>query len=431
LSANLLIARLRQRPNPIMTVLYRIYDPLLQRVLARPWHWIGLSVALLGITLAVVPHLGSEFLPRLDEGNIWLTETFPPTISFAESQKLDKQVREILLTFPEVADITSQLGSSDGGTDANGINVVQAGIDLWPKSRWRKRFHQDKDALVAQMKAKLDQIPGVAYNFSQLIEDNLEQALSGEHGDLVIKLFGPDLPVLQDRADQIAAAIQGVQGAHDVQADQILGLPQLLLDTNRARIARYGLNVSDVQAYVQAAIGGQVFSEFLQGDERFDIAVRLRQAFRDRVEVLPDLTIPTPDGFQVPLGQLASFAVKPGALQIEREANSRFVSIHCMVRGRDMGDVVHDAQASVARRVQLPSGYRLTWEGQFQSQQRAMARLAIVVPISLALIGVLLFWAFNSLRDALIVICTVPFALIGGILALLAAHLPLSVSAAV
>jgi cobalt-zinc-cadmium resistance protein CzcA len=431
LSSYLLTSKLQQRQNPLMRVLHRVYDPLLARLVRHPRRAVAAAAVLLVVALGLATRLGTEFLPRLDEGNIWLTATFPLSVSLEEAQALERQVRSVLRAFPEVTTVLGQLGRSDDGTDAKGINHVEYGVDLAPKDHWRSQFHADKDRLIAAMNDRLKQIPGVTYNFSQVIEDNVEEALSGIKGDLAIKLFGPDMQVLQEKGQAIASVIRQVPGAADVDVEQVAGLPQLILEADRARLARYGLNVSDLQGYVQTAIGGQAVSQYLDGERRFDISVRLQAGDRDRIDQLSDLTIPSPDGFQVPMAQLASFSVQPGAMMIFRERNSRMMPIHCMIRGRDQGSVVQDAQALVAQKIKLPPGYQLKWEGQFENQRRAMARLAIIVPISLGLILVLLFWMFKSLRDALLVLCNVPFALIGGILSLLLTHLPLSVSAAV
>jgi len=390
---------------------------------------VSASVAALAITLLLSPLLGSEFLPKLDEGNIWLTISLPPSSSLYETKDVERQVRAILRSYPEVGDVVSQVGRPDDGTDPKGPNNMEIMADLKPRDTWR---FPSKDAMIADMTRKIHQIPGIPTNFSQVIEDNVEEALSGVKGEIAVKVFGPDLEILENKADQVARILSGIRGAADVEAIKVGGQSELNINLDRARMARYGLNMNDVNATIQTALGGSVVNSFYQGDRIFDVTLRLAKPYRDAVSDVGNLPISLPGGAgSIPLGAIADIEVRQGAARISREGGSRMVAVKANLLGRDQGSFVEEAMAKVKAQVKLPPGYTITWGGQFENQRRAVKRLQLIVPLSILMIFVLLFWAFSSMRKALLVILMVPFTLIGGIAGLGLAGLHMSVSAAV
>ena len=390
---------------------------------------ISVAVGLLATTLLLAPLLGSEFLPKLDEGNIWLTISLPPATALDETKNIERQVREILRSYPEVGNVVSQVGRPDDGTDPKGPNNIEIMADLKSRDTWR---FPDKEALIADMTRKIHTIPGVPTNFSQVIEDNVEEALSGVKGEIAIKVFGPDLEILEDKAEQVADILSGIRGAADVAAIKVGGQAELNIKLNRSRMARYGLNINDVNATIQTALAGSAVNSFYEGDRIFDVTLRIAKPNRDAVDDVANLPIALPGGAgTLPLGSIADIEVRQGAARIAREAGSRMVAVKANLLGRDQGSFVAEAMTKVKDQVNLPPGYTITWGGQFENQQRAVKRLKVIVPLSILMIFVLLFWAFSSMRKALLVILMVPFTLIGGIAGLGLAGLHLSVSAAV
>ncbi len=339
-------------------------------------------------------------------------------------------MRAILKSYPEVNNVVSQVGRPDDGTDPKGPNNIEILADLKPKSEWR--FH-DKEDLVADMSEKIHRsMPGVPTNFSQVIQDNVEEALSGVKGEIVVKIFGPDLDVLEDKGMQVASILSGIRGAADVAAIKIGGQTEVDVRLDRERLARYGINVADVNSVIQTAMAGTVVSTFYEGDRRFDVTLRLDKPYRDAVDDLARLPVALPNrAGTIPLGSVASIEVRQGAARVSREAGGRNVSVKANLLGRDQGGFVDEAMAAVAAQVRLPPGYRMTWGGQFENQQRAMKRLEFIVPLSLGMIFILLFWTFRAVRLAVLVLLMVPFTLIGGLAGLALAGLHLSVSAAV
>ncbi|MDD4964416.1 MAG: CusA/CzcA family heavy metal efflux RND transporter [Gallionella sp.] len=409
---------------------------------------VSFSVGLLVITLLLSPRLGSEFLPKLDEGNIWLTITLPPATALEKTKEVEQRVRTILTSYPEVNNVITQVGRPDDGTDPKGFNNLEVMADLNNKSTWRPQFH-DKESLIAAMEAEIHKMPGVPTNFSQVIQDNLEEALSGVKGEIAVKIYGPDLEILEDKSEQIADVLRSIKGATDVAAIKIGGQTELNIILNREQMARYGLNVADVNSTIQTALAGDGVNVFYEGDRRFDVTLRLSSGFRDAVDDVADLPInlpplppsdqnhPTADDAPVdttptiPLGSIADIQVKQGAGRISRENGGRLVAVKANLVNRDQGGFVEEAMAKVNEQVKLPPGYEITWGGQFENQQRAVARLKIIVPISVMLIFVLLFWAFRSTSKAVLVLLMVPFTFIGGFAGLGLAGLHMSVSAAV
>jgi len=424
----LLGPKISERHNPLVDAMERHYRLILEWVLKHARAvFIGAVSALL-LSLGSVKLIGSEFMPKLDEGNIWLTITLPTPVSLTTAKDLEQQVRAELENFSEAKTILTQLGRPEDGTDPKGFNNLEVLIDLKPKEVWR--YHR-KDELVQAMDKRLARFPGILTNFSQVIQDNVEEAISGVKGEIAVKVFGDDLAVLQTKANQITHIMASIKGATDVAAEQQAGLAQVIVDIDRSKVSRYGINVSDVERVMEIGMGGMQASQFLEGERRFDISLRYEEAARDSVAALENLTVPALDGQLLPLSELADIKVNQGASRISREDNMRRIAIKCNLIDRDQGSFVAEAQQRVQAELDLPPGYRVVWSGQFENQQRAMKRLAVIVPISLGLIFVLLFWAFMSVKNALLIVMNVPFALIGGLLILLITGINLSVSAAV
>lgn len=409
--------------------LQQSYRRLLEQVQLWPRLMIAASAACLVLALGLSTLLGTEFLPKLDEGNIWLTISLPPSTRLETTKTVERQVRAILLSYPEVNSAIAQVGRPDDGTDPKGPNNLEILADLKPHGQWR---FASKEDLVDDMAARIHAIPGLPTNFSQVIQDNVEESLSGAKGEIAVKLYGPDLDILEAKSQQIADILNSVRGAVDVAAIKIGGQSEVDIRLRRAVLARHGLAVADVNGVIQAALGGAAVNTFYEGDRRFDVTLRLQERYRDAVADVADLQIGLPGGnASLPLSALADIEVRQGAVRVGREAGGRAVIVKLNLRGRDQGGFVAEARQKVAEQVRLPAGYRITWGGQFENQQRAMARLKVIVPVSLLLIFLLLFWAFRALRPALLVLLMVPFTLIGGLAGLAVAGLHLSVSAAV
>ena len=427
--AVLALRRDRERRSPVMEAAERGYEPTLSWALSHRRLVVGGAAAALVGALALAATLGSEFLPELDEGALWVTATLPPTISLEEAQRMVPRLRGELLAFPEVRTVVAQLGRPEDGTDPAPVNSLQMFVDLAPQDRWTTA--RTRDGLVEAMEARLDRYPGIAYNFSQPIKDNVEEGISGLKGQVAVKLFGDDLGKLDDLATRASRAIASVPGAADLAVIQAGQLPQVQIAIDRKKIARYGIAISDVDEAIETALGGKAATQLWEGERRFEVTVRFAGAYRGQLRSIRDVMVPTPDGTPIPLSELADIRVGQGRAAINREANQRYVGIKMNVRGRDLGGFVHDAQAAVARAVELPAGYQVTWGGEFENQERAMRRLSIVIPASIFLIFLLLLRAFGELRLALLILANIPFALIGGIVALALTGTNLSVSAAV
>ena len=406
-----------------------LYLPRLQWSVDRPRLTVMVALLLLLLSFAVVPFLGSEFLPELDEGDIWVRAKLPIGVSLEGAQRYVHELREILLRFPEVRTVVSQIGSPDDGTDPNGPDNTELYVGLKPREAWTTTH--DKNQLIEMMNERLGVFPGITFNFSQPIKDNVDEAISGVKGELSIKIFGPDLDVLQEKAEAIAQVLAGVEGVHDLDYDHLTGQPQLRIPIDREQANRYGITVADVQDAIETATAGKRVSEILEGERRFPLVVKLVDGLAPSAENLRDLLVPSPDGARVPLSQLSHVETGTGFGQILREDNQRRVAVKWSVRGRDMGGMVAEGQRKVAAALQLPEGYRMVWSGRFEDQQRAMHRLELIVPAVIFLIFILLFGSFNSVRYAVLVLVHVPFALIGGILALLITGTHFSISASV
>ncbi|HYL99514.1 MAG TPA: CusA/CzcA family heavy metal efflux RND transporter [Blastocatellia bacterium] len=430
LSSFLLPERVSEREPAFVRVVKRGYVYLLRLVLRYRAVTITAALSLLAITASVLPLLGTEFLPRLEEGNLWIRATLPPTISLDAGQKYVVKMREEMRKFPEVTTVVSQHGRPDDGTDPTGFFNAEFFVPLRPFDQWPRGVTKDK--LIEQMKKQLEaNFVGVDFNFSQTIQDNVEEAVSGVKGENSIKLFGTDLDQLEQHAQEIKDQISSVKGIEDVGVFTELGQPNLLIEVDRDRCARYGLATGDVNSIVQAAIGGHEITDVFEGERHFPIVVRLDKRYRQNVQDIKGILVPTPGGAAVPLGDLCEIKMQSGASYIYRENNERYIPIKFSVRGRDLGSAVAEARAKVEKTVKLPTGYHIEWSGEFGELQEAEARLAYIVPISILLIVILLYSTFNSLRDSLLVLVSIPFALIGGILGLAITGINFSVSAAV
>lgn len=387
------------------------------------------SVAILVISVVSAPMLGSEFLPKLDEGNIWLTVDLPPSAGLEKTKEVEREIRKILNSYQEVRLVVAHVGRPDDGTDPKGPYHMEILADLKPHSEWK---FSGKEVLIKDMSRRIHEIPGVPTNFSQVIQDSVEEALSGVKGEIAIKIFGHDLSILEQKAAEVVDVMNHVRGATDVAAVRISGNSELDIALNRNQLSRYGLMVDDVNNTVQTALAGNAANTFYDGDRHFDVTLRLDRPFRDSVDDIDELPIALPNGGgSIPLSEVAEVTIKEGASRVSREAGSRIVSIKANITDRDQGSFVQEAMQKVKAQVKLPPGYTMTWGGQFENQQRAMKRLMVIVPLSVLLIFVLLFWAFKSVRNALLVLLMIPFTLVGGLAGLAVAGLHLSVSAAV
>jgi cobalt-zinc-cadmium resistance protein CzcA len=407
--------------NPVMRVLTERYRAAVRIAIERRWLTVGFAtLAVAGsMALAMSGVIGSEFLPHLDEGAIWVRGTLAPSTGQEEGVRLMNQARLILASFPEVTDSVSQVGRPDDGTDTTGFFNTEYFVDLRPKEEWRAVYHQDKEALIAEMDRELEKIPGVLWNFSQPIADNMEEAVSGVKGELAVKIYGDDLKTLEATGDQIVGVMRQIQGVQDLGLFRVIGQPNLNLAVDRKQVARYQINVADVQDAVETAVGGKAVTQVLQGEQRYDLMVRYLPAYRDTKEAIENIRLLSPSGERVSLAQLSKTAVSDGASEIYREANSRYVAIKYSVRGRDLGSTVEEAIQKVGQQVRLPTGYTIDWAGEYASQQRSQKRLAIVLPITILIIFVILYSMFNSFKWAMLMLANIAMAPLGGLLALL------------
>ena len=420
------------RESPIMHKALDIYKPLLRWSMNNRF-----KVALIGLgailfSLIGFSVMGAEFLPELEEGNIWLRVTILPTsVSLDKAALLANEIRKTLRTYPEVTNVVSQVGTPDDGTDPNNYSNIEFFVDLKPQSEWNTKYKTKQDLVNAINTKLLMEKPGLLYNFSQYIKDNMDEAIAGVKGELGIKIYGPDLYVDSELGRQIQKLLENVPGMVDLASDRILGQPQLLVDIDREKAARYGVNTSDILDIVETSIGGRVITELIEGERRFAVLLRFQKSYRDDVSDVGNILVSTPSGIRIPLSQLAEIKESHGATAILRDKNERRVAVKANIRGRDLVSAVHDAQKLVAQYVHLPDGYRIAWAGQFERAQHAMGRLLVVIPITLLLIFALLYIAFGSARLAFLVLLTVPLATPGAVLALLLTHTHFSISAGV
>ena len=405
-----------------------VYKPSLAWAIAHRKIVIGLALTALAASLAVVPQLGTEFLPELNEGSIWINVPLPSSVSVSEAQSENAKFRAAIAKVPEVSSVMSKAGRPEDGTDPKLVNMAEFLVDLKPEAQWRHGLNRFD--LMDEMERNLLAYPGIEPSFSYPIRDNVLESISQIDGQIVIKVFGSDLDVLRDESKKVLAAVRDVAGVRRAFIDRLGELPQLRIDIDRAAAARYGLNVADIQDVIETALGGKAATQLWEGERRFPVAVRLKEPERS-IERMQAILVSTPSGQYVPLSQVAEFKTVSGAQNISRENSQRVQSIGIFIRDRDMGSVVADMKERVAKLGGLPPGYTITWSGEFENQERAMTRLAIIVPISVLLIFLLLFDAFGSFKSAALIVLNIPFAMVGGIFALLFTGIHLSVSAAI
>ncbi len=425
----LLTGHIKEEDTVVVRPLRRLYHLVLNWGLDHRKVVVMFAGALLVVALIALQFLGGEFMPALEEGNLWVRATMPVDISFNQAARLATDIRGMFRESPEVTTVVSQLGRPDDGTDPTSFFNAEFLANLKPQSEWRTGL--TKDRLIEEIESRMRTIPGVIFNFSQVIQDNVEEAMSGVKGENSIKLFGTDLKTMEASAVEIEREMRQVRGVKDLGIFRLVGQPNLLIKVDREASARYGLQVSDVNAVVQAAVGGQAVTQVYEGERLFDLVIRFLPEYRQDVEAISNILVSTPDGARIPLKQLATLTTQTGAFIIYRENNERYVPIKFSVRDRDLESTVEEAQALLADRVKLPERYRMEWAGQYDQLKDEQKRLAKIVPLSLLLILFLLYTTFDSLKNALLVLSTVPFALIGGVIALVATHTHFSISAAV
>jgi len=425
--------RLTEWHNPVLTWLVREYRRHVRWAIKHPkvtFTCAGIALALTAF-LAFSGVIGSEFLPHLDEGAIWARGTLPPSTGPSEGIRIMGQARVAFARFPEVTQVVSQVGRSDDGTDATGFFNTEYFIDLKPRKEWRARFHGRKELLIDALDKEVEKIPGVIWGFSQPISDNVEEAVSGVKGELAVKISGPDLKQLESKGDEIVGVMSTVRGIEDLGIFRVLGQPNVNLTVDRAQADRFGINVADVQDAIETAVGGKAVSQILKGEQRFDLVARYQEPYRRTVEDIANIRILAPSGERVSLGQLCRIEVQDGASMIYREANSRYIAIKYSVRGRDLGSTVEEAIHRVNEKVKLPPGYTLDWAGEYESQKRADARLAVIVPITILVITLIMYTMFRSFKWAGLLLANLSMAPIGGLLALLISRTHFSVSSGI
>jgi cobalt-zinc-cadmium resistance protein CzcA len=419
--------------NPVMVYLAARYrDGVTWAVRHRlPVFVAALAIFALSLFLSFSGVIGSEFLPHLDEGAIWVRGTLAPSTGPTEGARIAEQGRQVLASFPEVPQVVTQVGRPDDGTDTTGFFDTEYFVDLLPKERWRPVFHQNKERLIEAMNRELEKIPGVIWGFSQPISDNLEEAVSGVKGALAVKIYGDDLRTLQEKADEVVGVMKNVRGVEDLGVFRVIGQPNLNFEVQRDQAARHGINVSDVQDAIQTAVGGNALTQVLIGEQRYDLVLRYLPQFRDTREAIEKIRLVSSTGERVSLAQLTGVRVQDGASQIYREGNSRYVAIKYSIRGRDLGSTVEEAIKKVNGKVKLPQGYTMDWAGEYESQKRSQRRLMTVLPITLLLIFMILYTMFKSFKWALLILSSVALAPVGGTIALLLTGTNFSVSSGV
>jgi cobalt-zinc-cadmium resistance protein CzcA len=423
----------REWHNPVMELVKRGYRSAVKWAIEH--RVITVGAAALGTSAAVYMMMsgvvGSEFLPHLDEGALWVRGTLAPSTGPTEGTRVANETRVLLCSFPEVTRCTSQVGRPDDGTDTTGFFNTEYFVDLKPKEQWRPIFREDKEQLIAAMQHELDKTPGVLWNFSQPIADNMEEAVSGVKGELATKVYGEDLRVLEDKADEIVSVMREIKGITDLGVFRVLGQPNINVEIDRERAARYQINVADVQDAVQTAIGGTALTQVLKGEQRYDLVLRYLAPYRSNREAIENIRLLAPSGERVALAQLCKIEERDGASEIYREANQRYIAIKYSVRARDLGGAVEEAIQKVKTQVRLPRGYRIDWEGEYESERRAEERLVVIVPLTVLLIFLILYMMFRSFKWALLIMANVAVAPIGGLLALLVTGTHFSVSSGV
>ena len=429
LSSILLRKNVREKHNPVVSFFENGIKFLLEKALKVPKLSVLIAVVIMALSFFSAKFLGSEFLPELDEGALWVKSQLPMSASLSQSKIISDKMTEMIRKFPEVKHTLAQIGRTNDGTDPKGFFNVEIAVDLKPKDDWRKGL--TTDLLVDSMNQQLSKIPGLLLNYSQPIRDNVEEAVAGVPASLAVKIFGKDFKVLDSLANQVQATLGKIQGIEDLGVLRNLGQPEFRIELNQEKMALYGVSTADAQAVIEMAIGGKAATQLYEGERKFDIRIRYQKDFRDSEDKIEQLMIPTQDSSKIPLKEIADIRTLTGPAFVYRDNNSRYIPVKFSVRGRDLGSTITEAQAKVNAAVKLPHGYKLSWNGEFENQQRATKTLANVVPICLLAIFLILFITFGNVKDALLTIINVPFALIGGILALHITGINFSISAGI
>jgi cobalt-zinc-cadmium resistance protein CzcA len=418
--------------NPVMQFLRDRYRGAVKWAIEHRYITVGVSAIACATSMYIMfGVVGSEFLPHLDEGAMWVRGSLAPSTGPEESLRISNQARRILASYPEVKDVVDQIGRPDDGTDWTGFFDTEYFVDLKPKEQWRPVFNGKKDDLIASMNHQLESIPGVIWGFSQPIEDNMEEAVSGVKGELSVKIYGDDLKLLEKKADEVVGVMSKVPGVADLGVFRLIGQPNLTFTVDRKAAARWGINVSDIQDAIQTAVGGNAVSQVLDGEARYDLVLRYQKQYRDTRQAIENVRLLAPSGERVALSQLTTITTDDGAEEIYREGEQRYIAVKYSVRDRDLGSTVEEAIKKVNAGVALPTGYHYVWAGEYQSKQRADKRLAMIVPLTILLIFLILYMMFNSFKWASLILCNVFMAPIGGSLALLFTHTNISVSSSV
>jgi cobalt-zinc-cadmium resistance protein CzcA len=433
LSSFLFRQGVREWRNPVMEYLKNSYRTSLKWAIEHRYATVGSAAVgfLFAIYLTVGGVIGSEFLPHLDEGALWVRGTLAPSTGPTEGTRVANQARVILCSFPEVTQCTSQVGRPDDGTDHTGFFDTEYFLDLKPKEQWRPVFHKNKERLIGAMDREVEKIPGVIWGFSQPIEDNMEEAVSGVKGQLATKVFGDDLAVLEEKANQIVNVMRHINGIEDLGVFRALGQPNLNITVDRLQAARHQINVADVQDAIQTAVGGSALTQVLKGEQRYDLVLRYLPQYRSTKEAIENIRLLSPTGERVALAQLSKIVERDEGSEIYREGNQRYVAIKYSVRGRALGDAVEEAIEKVNQQVQLPRGYHINWEGEYESEKRAEARLLLIVPLTILFIFVILYTMFRSYKWTLLILGTVAMAPLGGLVALFVSETHFSVSSGI
>jgi cobalt-zinc-cadmium resistance protein CzcA len=433
LSAALFRGRVKESHNPVLAFITERYRRRLRWAIYHRWITVGVGVIALGVTiyLGFSGVIGAEFLPHLDEGAIWARGTLANSTSLSEGENFTTNERYVFASFPEVTKVVSEVGRPDDGTDTGGFGNTEYFVDLKPHDQWRPVFHKNKEELITAMNRAVQRYPGAVWNFSQPIEDNVGETLTGTKGQLALKVFGTDLKTLEQKGEEVSAVMEGVPGTQDVKLLRDFGQPNLDLTIDRRQAARFGINVADIQDAIQTAVGGNAVSQVLIGEQRYDVVVRYQQPYRNTAKAIEKVRLVSPTGERVSLAQLTRVEVKDGAYDIYREGNTRYVAVTFSVRGRDLGTTVEEAIKRINAKVKFPPGYRVEWSGEYESEKRAEARLRVIVPLTTLVIFIILYTMFRSAKWALLILGVVAMAPLGGLVALLLTGTYFSVSSGI
>ena len=423
----------KERHNPVMDYLTDRYREWLRWAVQHRSIVACVAIAALAgtIVLGFGGVIGAEFLPHLDEGAIWARGTLANSTSLTEAEKFSTNERYVFASFPEVKTVVSEVGRPDDGTDTGGFGNTEYFIDLKPHDQWRPVFHKNKEELIAAINRAAEKYPGAIWNFSQPIEDNVGESMTGTKGALALKIFGDDLRLLEQKGEEVVAVMSAIPGMHDIKLLRDFGQPNLDLTIDRRQAARFGINVADIQDAVQTAVGGNAVSQVLIGEQRYDVVVRYQEPYRNTAKAIANVRLLSPTGERVSLAQLTNVKVRDGAYDIYREGNSRYVAVTFSVRGRDLGTTVEEAIQRINNKVKLPPGYHIGWSGEYESEKRAQARLALIVPLTILVIFIILYTMFRSFKWSLLILLNLVLAPVGGFLALLLTGTYLSVSSGV